>query len=174
MRLYTVKRSSKQKTLDYLSLSKISFFFVSVFFYQWHPIQIICHCIKGLPFLCQAHISNPVQSLSSIQVFQGKLIENTTAAAVGWHFTWFLQCVRGDSLLFLSPDSCHVFVCLDRCSDNKENPELGDSGGPHGDAAVWRHRCAHTGVRMVQGRKKVKLKAHVDNYCNIYPQQCHK
>lgn len=59
-------------------------------------------------------------------------------------------------------ESCFVIcftvrLCLCRPSNDEENPELGDSGGPHGDAAVWGHRCAHPGVRMVQGRKEVKL-----------------
>lgn len=57
---------------------------------------------------------------------------------------------------------CNVWLC--RPSNNKENPELRDSGGPHGDTAVWGHRCAHTWVWMVQRRKKVKSFTHLHSH----------
>lgn len=43
-----------------------------------------------------------------------------------------------------------------RSSNNKEDPQLGDSGGPHGDPAVWGHSNTHARVWMVQRREKVK------------------
>lgn len=62
------------------------------------------------------------------------------------------------------------FVWLCRPSYNKENPELRDSSGSHGDAAMWRHGCAHARIRMVQRRKKVKLctPSHTPHQCHHY------
>ncbi len=40
----------------------------------------------------------------------------------------FVFCFKGETHIYL--------VCLCRPSNNKENPELGDSSGSHGGAAV--------------------------------------
>lgn len=77
--------------------------------------------------------------------------------------------------VLVSADVTNVNIMwLRRSSDNKEDPELRDSGGPHGHIAVWRHCCAHTRVWVVQRRQKVNARHTDTTVSTISPVQSAK
>lgn len=152
-------------------------------FFQWGLIQSIFFIIwKGLSSVAGLYQWPHSDILDTVHLtfhFLGNW--NLSISIKNWkkkhkcHIKWFywgakhltVQYIRVWFGYWFTDVTYFNIVWLCRPSNNKENPELRDSGGPHGDTAVWCHGCAHTRVWMVQRRKKVNLDTHLHYHHHI-------